>query len=197
MRIQHQLLSWRRKKPTPVRMHTYYANLCQRPSILLSTNGLDMKKSVSGQPTVVYACVRTLIHALPTVRRVVPIMDEFIEASNSMHSSQEFVCVDLVSVFAQPGGCKQTRGKKKCIAMSHSSHQWSTYAFCYCEAGWDNPVGRSACIVCVPVTWDCFYNVKQLFHDGFHIYTNKIKLSLARRRSRSSPSWVRFCNYKS
>ena len=78
-----------------------YANC---PSILLSTDGLDMKKSVSGQPTVVFACVRRLIHALPTVRRVVPIMDEFIAASNSMHSSHEFVCVYLVSVFAQPIG---------------------------------------------------------------------------------------------
>ena len=161
-----------------------YANC---PSILLSTDGLDMEKSMSGQSTVVFTCVRTLVHALSTVRRVVPIMNMFIDASNSMHSWQEFVCVDLVSVFAEPGGSKQTNERTSALRCLKAHNQWSAYAFCYCAAGWDNPEGRSVCIIWVPVSWDCLYNVNQLFHDEFHIYTTQIPLSLARSRSRSSP----------
>jgi len=132
---------------------------------------------MSGQSTVVFTCVRPLVHALSTVRRVVPI-----DASNNMHSWQEFVCVDLVSVFAGPGGSKQTNERTSALRCLKAPNQWSAYAFCYCAAGWDNPVGRSVCIIWVPVTWDCLYNVNQLFHDGFHIYTTQIPLSLARRR---------------
>jgi len=42
----------------------------------------------------------------------------------------------------------------------HISHnkQWSVYAFCYCDAGWDNPVGRSGCIVFLTGTRNCLFS---------------------------------------